>query len=419
MNPCSRRRFLTNCLSAIPVLAMGCATGNKISIPIRALTGKPGYHWFGLPDRLAFDLADRYVLGHALETKNSLPHPDDVIRIGMIDIKSNDRWYELGNTQTWNLNQDCMLQWLPGSATRLIWNNRQGSFFGSVLLDIKSGQKQFLPYPVYSLHADGKTALSLDFERLYDLCPGYGYAGLNDVNQAVPAPGNAGVYKIDLETGDRQTLVSLAQLAELPQANVDWTGAWHFVNRLQYSPDGEHCYFIHGWQKRRADNNAPDGDAGARIVTVATDGSALRAFDLVDVDSFCNWYDSQHLLYRAAASGKQTPLLLVNIETGERQEIAAGIIPGNGYCARVPGTEWLFGDAAGESPEIRRLYLYNNMSGQVKDVATFTQPAVNNAEWRVQLNPRISHDGKKLVIDSAHEINGPQMYLIDVGKITR
>jgi len=417
MNICSRRRFLINSFAALPILAFDCASKNKNNISVRALAAKPGFHWFGSPERLAFDLADRYVLGHALETKNPLPRPDDVIKVGMIDIKNNDRWYELGNSQTWNMKQDCMLQWLPGSATRLIWNNRQGSFFGSVLLDIKSGQKQFLPYPVYSLQPNGKIALSLDFERLYELCPGYGYAGLSDANHDDPAPNKAGIYKIDLETGEKQLLVSLAQLAEIPQANVDWTGAWHFVNRLQYSPDGEHCSFIHGWQKRRSDKNAPDG--GARIVTAAADGSALRIYDLVEVDSFCNWYDPQHLLYRAAFTGIETPLLLVNIETGERRKIVTGSIPGNGYCARIPGTEWLFGDAAGESPEIRRLYLYNNISGQVKDVATFTQPAVNNAEWRVHLNPRISHDGKKLVIDSAHENNGPQLYLIDVGKITR
>ncbi|MDA3925366.1 MAG: hypothetical protein PF904_11780 [Kiritimatiellae bacterium] len=83
--------------------------------PCRAITKGPKHHWFGYYDKLQFDPSCRYVLGMEVDFAGRSPKPDDVIKIGMVDLQDNDKWIELGSTHAWCWQQGCMLQWISGS----------------------------------------------------------------------------------------------------------------------------------------------------------------------------------------------------------------------------------------------------------------------------------------------------------------
>ena len=85
--------------------------------PVRAITRGPRHHWFGYYDKLEFDPTGRFVLGMEVDFEHRSPTPDDVIRIGMVDLQDGDRWIELGESRAWCWQQGCMLQWRPGSRT--------------------------------------------------------------------------------------------------------------------------------------------------------------------------------------------------------------------------------------------------------------------------------------------------------------
>ncbi|MBI4878010.1 MAG: hypothetical protein HY822_25550, partial [Acidobacteria bacterium] len=70
--------------------------------PVRVITRGPKYHWFGYYDKLQFDPTSRYVLGMETDFEHRSPRPGDVIRMGMVDLKDNDRWIELGTSRAWN-----------------------------------------------------------------------------------------------------------------------------------------------------------------------------------------------------------------------------------------------------------------------------------------------------------------------------
>ena len=59
----------------------------------------------------------------------------------MVDLQENDRWTELGQSRAWNWQQGCMLQWLPGSQTEVIWNDREDGRFVSHVLDVRQPQE--------------------------------------------------------------------------------------------------------------------------------------------------------------------------------------------------------------------------------------------------------------------------------------
>jgi hypothetical protein len=88
--------------------------------PIRAITSGPKQHWFGYYDKLQFDPTGRYVLSMEVDFEHRSPQPDDVIKVGMIDLGDNNRWTELGASRAWCWQQGCMLQWLPGSRSEVV-----------------------------------------------------------------------------------------------------------------------------------------------------------------------------------------------------------------------------------------------------------------------------------------------------------
>ncbi|HUT25415.1 MAG TPA: hypothetical protein VM492_13810, partial [Sumerlaeia bacterium] len=67
--------------------------------PIRALTKGPKFHWFSYYDVLQFDPNQRRLLGMEVDFEHRSPGPDDVVKVGMIDLEDNDRWTELGESR--------------------------------------------------------------------------------------------------------------------------------------------------------------------------------------------------------------------------------------------------------------------------------------------------------------------------------
>src|SRR5262245_40644899 len=127
----TRRGFFASGLTAIAGRYGGAITGRCEAgadlPPVRAITRGPRHHWFGYYDKLEFDRTGRYVLGMEVDFEHRSPRADDLIHVGMVDVHSDDRWIELGRTTAWCWQQGCMLQWIPGSATEVLWNDREGT----------------------------------------------------------------------------------------------------------------------------------------------------------------------------------------------------------------------------------------------------------------------------------------------------
>ena len=131
-HPMTRRQILRAFAGAVPALAgLARAAEEEKLPPVRALTRGPKFHWFGYYDKWEFDPTGRYVLGMEVDFEHRSPQPDDVIKVGMVDLEKGDRWIELGESRAWDWQQGCMLQWLPGSKTEVLWNDRQGQRFAS------------------------------------------------------------------------------------------------------------------------------------------------------------------------------------------------------------------------------------------------------------------------------------------------
>jgi dipeptidyl aminopeptidase/acylaminoacyl peptidase len=379
--------------------------------PVRAITRGPHFHWFGYYDKLQFDPDSRRVLGMQVRFEHRSPAPDDEIRLGVIDLSDNDRWTEIGATKAWNWQQGCMLQWVPGSRDEVIWNTRNDreKRFESVILNFRSGKKRTLPNPVYALSPDGRSAIYPDFRRLNDTRPGYGYAGLPDPNAAVLEPKDAGLWRMDLQTGKSEMLLSLARIAAVANPHEEMRGAKHWFNHLLYNTDGSRFTFLHRWRAERHKNSW-----STRMLTADRDGSDLFVIDPFGQTSHFIWRDPRHILAWAWHPSHENRFYLLEDKTGKAEVIGRDVMTRNGHCTYLPGNRWILNDAYPDRDRQQPLYLYEVATGRVVELGRFLSPADYKGEWRCDLHPRFSPDGKSVVIDSPHGGNGRQMYLIDI-----
>ena len=394
-------------------LAPGLARADTAKLPpVRPITRGPKFHWFGYYDKLEFDPSGRFVLGMEVDFEHRSPRPDDVVRIGMVDLEDNDRWIELGESRAWCWQQGCMLQWLPGSSSEIIWNDREGDQFVSRIVDVNTGSRRTIPDAIYALGPDGTWAVTTDFRRLNDTRPGYGYVGVPDPNQDKLVPDDVGIWRVDLSTGQRELIFSVAQAAKIPDPHNETAGLKHYFNHLLVSPDGSRLIFLHRWLYQSGRRRF-----GTRMFTVGSGGEAPHVLDPYGDTSHFIWRDPAHVLAWARHPSHGNKFYLYTDHTEQVEVVAPEAMPVNGHCTYLPGNRWILNDTYPDRERLQHPYLYEIATGRRVPLGHFHSPPEYTGEWRCDLHPRFSPDGRQVVIDSPHGGAGRQLHLIDASGI--
>ncbi|MHC4556568.1 MAG: hypothetical protein ACYTFW_10545 [Planctomycetota bacterium] len=408
-------RYITGGALALTGFGLNAGANSKFDNPpaVRAITRGPKFHWFAYYDKLQFDPTCRYALGMEVDFEHRSPKSDDVIKIGMVDLKDGDRWTELGQSSAWCWQQGCMLQWRPGSKNEIIWNDRSATKaeFVCHILNVQSGKKRTLPYPIYTISPDGRTAVVPDFRRIQDMRPGYGYAGLPDPYTDDLAPKASGIFRLNLETGGQDLIISIADIARFGKIPGEPKNAKHYFNHLLFNTDGSRFIFLHRWRAEGLRS------FGTRMLTASSDGKDIRVVDPYGKTSHFIWRDPRHILAWAWHPSHGNAFYLYEDGTDKVEVAGKGVMTKNGHCTYLPGNIWILNDAYPDEERKQSVYLYNVATGRTVPLGRFHSPPEYKGEWRCDTHPRFSPDGRSIVIDSPHGGNGRQMYLIDISAI--
>ena len=406
---------LTNRRQFLSTLALGsfAARGQEAPKypPVRVITKGPGFHWFGYYDKLQFSPDNRFVLSNKVSFEHRSPTADDEIEVGMVDLQENDKWIPLGKTRAWCWQQGCMLQWIPGTDSKVIWNDREKDRFVSHILDVKTGEKNTIPSPIYTLAPNGKEALSCDFARVADCRPGYGYAGIKDRFFDDMAPAGSGVTHVNLETGTEKLIVSHETLSKTGEIIQNLPDSKHHAYHLLAGPDGKRFIMLHRWTQ-------PKGGHMTRLITANMDGSDLRIVIPNGYASHFIWRDATHILSQAKdwlGNKEWGDFLFEDKDSGIIEEIGHGVLDTGGHLTYLHHTEWILNDTYPKG--VRRIqtpHLYNIGMNKRIDLGEFHSPREYTGEWRVDNHPRSSRDERWVCIDAPHADQGRQLHLIDI-----
>ena len=357
-------------------------------------------YFFGYYDKSPWDASDRYILCLRADNTWSDVSPKEKADILLIDtfLPENDqnRVKKIAETSAWNVQQACMLQWLgPDFSSRIIYNDYRAGKYVSVVQEIETGNERVIDAPVYTVSADGKSALTLDFSRLYNLRPGYGYYNVPEKTKGEALPDNTAVWIINLENGDVKPLLSYKDFACFqPRSEMQEDGAVHKVNHLMISPDGNRFMVLYRWFV---------GDRKyTRLITCDVDGSNMYVLSDDDMVSHCFWKDSKHILAFENKKGTGTGYYLM---TDGMQEYLHcwPELTGDGHPSYGPNCCGIVTDSYPDRARIQYVRLMEDEKSAPMVVAKVFAPFRYDNDTRCDLHPRWNHTGDRICFDSVFE----------------
>ena len=384
--------------------------------PVERLTCKRKFHWGSYYDVQSFDPTNRYVVANEVEFEDRSPTPDDIINIALIDTWNNNKWIPLGASNAWNWQQGCMLQWAPGNVSEVVWNDRQDDHFISYVYNLETQNKRTLPHPVYGIAKDAEFTIFPDFARLNDTRPGYGYAGVPDKNFDQLAPESSGIWKMDMKTGECKMLFSLYDIVNQTKNPHFSANAKHWFNCTVINPDATRFAFLHRW---RGDEEGEYWKTNFYTANTS-DGKDLVLVNGYDMFSHFYWRDNNTIIAYARRPDTGDCVYLFDANSGYAQPIEDDVFKNcDTHISFVPGTnaEWVLNDSYPKGNRMQELYLYHLPTHRKVMLGYFYSPINYQGEWRCDIHPRCSRDGKKVVFDSTHEGYGRQIYMIDISSI--
>lgn len=367
---------------------------------VRVLPDEPGEYFFGYYDKSPWDITGRYML--CIRAKNTWSEPDPLgeAEILLIDTQEKNSYRKLATTHTWNVQQGCMAQWLgPSYDKEILYNDLRDGKYCSVVLNIETGEERVLPLPVYTVSADGKTALSLDFSRLHSLRLGYGYAELPEVTKGVALPDTTAVWRMDIETGEVVELLKYTDFASFqPRTEMLEAGSVHKVNHLMLSPNGKRFMVLYRWfcgQRKYT-----------RLITCNVDGTDMYVLSDDDMVSHCYWKNDEEIIAFERKKEYGPGYYLMKDKTQDWNHIWPQL-SNDGHPSYCPiDNNLVVFDTYPSRSRIQevKLGLDTDITGEsVKTVAKVFAPFRYDNDTRCDLHPRWSRDGKKVCFDSVFE----------------
>lgn len=373
--------------------------GNRV---LRISPNDPSHeYFFGYYDKSPYDISDRYVLCLRANNTWSDVSPKEKADILIIDtsLLENDehRVKKVAETKAWNVQQGCMLQWLgPDYSSRILYNDFRNHQYVSIILNLVTGKERIISAPVYTVSSDGKTALSLDFSRLYNLRPGYGYYNMPEKNKGIALPEDTAIWRIDLENGGITELLSYKDFATFnPRPEMLDSSAIHKVNHLMLSPDGKRCMVLYRWYVKERKYT--------RLITFDTvDGKNMYLLSDDDMVSHCYWKDDKHILAFENKHNEGIGYYLMKDNSKEYYRCWPEIT-GDGHPSYSPDKALIVTDSYPDRARMQYIRVMLDEKSEPKVILKVFSPFKYDNDTRCDLHPRWKRNSKAIVFDATFE----------------
>lgn len=356
-------------------------------------------YFFGYYDKSPWDITDRYMLCMKANDTWSDVSPKEEAEILLIDTQENNKVRVLAKTRAWNVQQSCMLQWVgPDYSSRILYNDFRDDKYCSVILNVESGKEEkVISAPVYSVSADGKFALTLDFSRLYNLRPGYGYYNEKEKTEGVALPDTTAIWRVDLESGEVTPVLKYTDFANFePRPEMKEAGSVHKVNHIMLSPNGKRFMVLYRWFNGHRKYT--------RLVTCDVDGTDMYVLSDDDMVSHCFWKNDNEILAFENKKDGGPGYYLMRDKTQEYIHCWPQF-SNDGHPSYSPNGSLIVTDSYPDRARVASINLMDGDENKKENttIARVFAPFKYDNDTRCDLHPRWNHTGDKICFDSVFE----------------
>ena len=360
---------------------------------------KEGYY-FGFHDLQELSADCSKLLVQRLSFDLRMPLAGETEEVGYLDFNSDGLmgdFHSLGMTSAWNYHKGCRLQWLD--ARNVIYNTADEGKLISVITDIESGEQRTIGYAIDSVSHDAKFATSFSYDRLEHCMSGYGYPYSDDSFLALDSPDETGLFVVDLNTGTRELLVSLANLANsIPE---DYRkGYMHYVTHTEFSPDDRYISFLHRWRLR----SGTDLKRWTRIMVYDRTNGQLTELPTQLSGSHCVWNSKNQIIASCIIDGHSSHVLFDMNDIGSYRIIAPSVLNSDGHQSYIDDSNFVT-DTYPDKFRMAHLIRADIKTGKTEFLASVYSPKLFQSSPRkghiaCDLHPRVSRDGRFVFFDS-------------------
>ncbi len=382
-------------------LYLSCCAGEKstqvttVHFPgvseARLITEGPEEHFFASYYGItSFSANERYATVLETDVKHRLPTAQDPATLGLVDLRTMEMT-PIAQTRAWNFQQGCMAHWLGTSPDSLIIYNdlRQGAFV-AVIRNVFTEEERIIPHPVSAVSPDGTKAISINFARLREY--GYGGAG-QDAQMDVPFPENDGLFLVDLQTGEAELILSIADVTEhVPELPPEGR---EYFNHTLFSRDGSKVFFL-----ARA---IPERNTVA--LTINADGSNLQPCFPGNTEwggSHFDWLSGDDLMVTAQYKGEIYTHILFTVGQQNYHLLGRGLLDFDGHGTFSPDGRWMVTHTYPDRLNDNKVFLMDMETQAVLPLGRFREPPEFRGYWRCDIHPRWSPSGKYIGFNSTH-----------------
>ena len=384
---------------------MSDAGGTDNRAEVRRLSEGPRNHFFGYYGLNAWDSSQVFHLSLETEFHERPPGPEDRAKVGLVDSGTGE-FLPFGETSAFNFQQGCMMHWIDaGNGEEFTHNDWEDGRLVSRAVNRQSGKTRTIGAAIAAVSPAGPVAAGLNYARMYHCRSVVGYANRRERADITDVPGDDGLYRIDLESGKSELVLSCAEVVR--QSRVEHEpGQLVWFNHVLFNTDGSRILFFCRIRRNGGHINS--------LWTVNPDGTGLRCqLDFRHWISHFAWHDTQHMLVSADRLGKQQ-FLYFSDGLDDFQPLGEGAMPEDGHASFSPDGKWIVCDTYPMGHErLSGLLLYNPSSDRKVLLGRFHSEPLFTGDIRCDLHPRWSPDGKTITFDAVHE-GRRQIYAVDV-----
>lgn len=373
---------------------VGEITSDRQTLPesIKCISDPEHEHLFGYYDKSPWDRSGNKIIYLRVKNANKVTASDVPAEIIINNINTEEET-SITETNTWNVQQGCMLQWLgPDFETEILFNDFRSGKHCAIIFNVETKEERIIDVPVYSVSLDGKRALTLDFARLHTLRPGYGYMNVSDGTKDEKCPESPCIWTIDLVSNKVVPILTYKQLFDF-ERKESMNEAFHKVNHIMVNPTGTRFMFLHRWIK--------NGVKCDRLLTCQMDGKDM--YNLLDEDivSHCNWKDENTIIAFAHTYEFGNHYYILHDKSGEREVIDGNLPNVDGHPSYSPDGKFIITDSYPNFKRKQKLYLYDVHAKSCKQIAEVysSKPYINDT--RCDLHPRWKRDSSEICFDGA------------------
>jgi len=321
-------------------------------------------------------------------TKN-LPSKDYCIEVVLKYIETNT-FVVVDKTFAYNWQQGAKMMWL--SNDKFIYNVfcNSAKRYKSKIYDTESKSYKDINFPIYDCFNED-LAYSLNYERLMDLRPDYGYRNtLPNIDYSDYS--NDGIYKLSLKNVAKDLIITISQLIDLKRVD-SMIGAKHKVNHVMISPNGTKFMFMHRWLSK-------SGKRYDRLLISDNDGIEFKIISDNEMVSHCCWED-ENTIVGFLRNNDKDGFYRINLKSNEIKELSIELTDfGDGHPTIVNNK--LVFDTYPDRSRMKTLYVYDFEKNKMNVIAKFFESLEYYDETRCDLHPRFNKDNSAIYVDSVH-----------------